>query len=207
MCAFAGRFREICEAELLIAMQKVEGSNPFSRFRKACICRSFCFGQSGSASASADNDWTIVPLADLASGPRVLLCSRFLATSTLDLLRPRAAERESTAPGWCSCATVTRLVDSGAGNLGGVRAAGAGSATVATRSPPDRSGMASARVGSLSRRLMRDGRGLLAPTPKVASARERARRDPRTRPRCGRGSEAETGPRRTPASVCQRASW
>jgi len=24
----------ICEAELLLAMQKVEGSNPFSRFKK-----------------------------------------------------------------------------------------------------------------------------------------------------------------------------
>ena len=30
-------------------MQKVVGSNPISRFRKACICRSFSFGQSAGA--------------------------------------------------------------------------------------------------------------------------------------------------------------
>jgi hypothetical protein len=34
MCAICRRFRGICEAELLIAMQKVEGSNPFSRLWK-----------------------------------------------------------------------------------------------------------------------------------------------------------------------------
>jgi hypothetical protein len=38
---FAGDFCILGAAGLLLAMQKVEGSNPFSRFHKACICRSF----------------------------------------------------------------------------------------------------------------------------------------------------------------------
>jgi hypothetical protein len=37
-------------------MQKVEGSNPFSRSKKACICRSFSFGQSLGSSASGRTD-------------------------------------------------------------------------------------------------------------------------------------------------------
>jgi hypothetical protein len=34
MSPICRRFGLICEAELLLAMQKVEGSNPFSRSRK-----------------------------------------------------------------------------------------------------------------------------------------------------------------------------
>jgi hypothetical protein len=41
---------------LLLAMQKVEGSNPFSRFQEGLHCRSLSLDQSGSASASGRTD-------------------------------------------------------------------------------------------------------------------------------------------------------
>jgi hypothetical protein len=53
---FAGLFNAGREARVLLAMQKVEGSNPFSRFEKGLHLQAFCFGQSDSASASADNE-------------------------------------------------------------------------------------------------------------------------------------------------------
>jgi hypothetical protein len=44
--AFAGDIGAEPEPYALLAMQKVEGSNPFSRFQKACVCRSFSLVQS-----------------------------------------------------------------------------------------------------------------------------------------------------------------
>ena len=96
---FAGISQQSARAELLLAMQKVEGSNPFSRFEKACICRSFSCAQSAGASASPDNDWTIVSAATRGRGQKVLLSRRFRAPSTLELLRPYRGSRVDRA-GW-----------------------------------------------------------------------------------------------------------
>jgi hypothetical protein len=41
------------ELQVLLAMQKVEGSNPFSRSLKACTCRPFSWAQSAAAGAAA----------------------------------------------------------------------------------------------------------------------------------------------------------
>jgi hypothetical protein len=75
---FSGRSRY----HLLLAMQKVEGSNPFSRSGKACICRPFSWTQSAGASASPDNDWTIVSAATRIRARKLLFSRRFRATST-----------------------------------------------------------------------------------------------------------------------------
>ena len=51
--------RDFCTqgaADLLLAMQKVVGSNPISRFRKTCICRSSSLRQSPCSSASGRTD-------------------------------------------------------------------------------------------------------------------------------------------------------
>jgi hypothetical protein len=44
------------ESRVLLAMQKVVGSNPISRSQKACICRPFLRAQSACASASGRTD-------------------------------------------------------------------------------------------------------------------------------------------------------
>jgi hypothetical protein len=61
---------------------------PSAASQKACICRSFSCAQSAGASASPDNDWTIVSVATRGRGRKVLFSRRFRATSTLELLRP-----------------------------------------------------------------------------------------------------------------------
>jgi hypothetical protein len=38
---FAGKFRAICSRQALLAMQKVEGSNPFSRSRETTVLQVF----------------------------------------------------------------------------------------------------------------------------------------------------------------------
>jgi hypothetical protein len=75
---------------------------PSAALEKARICRAFSWAQSSSASASPDNDRTIVSAATRGRGRKVLFSRRFRATSTLELLRPRRGSR-STAPGRCSC--------------------------------------------------------------------------------------------------------
>jgi hypothetical protein len=44
------------ETHVLLAMQKVEGSNPFSRFEKGLLCRSFSLRRSPCSSASGRTD-------------------------------------------------------------------------------------------------------------------------------------------------------
>ena len=56
MPVFAGDIGAEREPYALLAMQKVEGSKPFSRFAKACICRPFWFRQSPCSSASGRTD-------------------------------------------------------------------------------------------------------------------------------------------------------
>jgi hypothetical protein len=92
-------------------MQKVVGSNPISRFpKRPAFAGLFRCSSRVSASASLDNDWTIVSVATRGRGRKVLFSRRFRATSTWELLRP-CRDRESTAPGRCSCPRGTlRLV-------------------------------------------------------------------------------------------------
>jgi hypothetical protein len=53
---FPATLRAASGLQVLLAMQKVEGSNPFSRFRKGLICRSFSLAQSPCSSASGRTD-------------------------------------------------------------------------------------------------------------------------------------------------------
>ena len=76
------------DSRALLAMQKVEGSNPFSRFREGLHLQAFLLASPGSATASPDNDWTIVSAATRGRGRKVLFSRRFRATSTLEVLRP-----------------------------------------------------------------------------------------------------------------------
>ncbi len=67
---------------VLLAMQKVVGSNPISRFRKGLHLQVF-FVRAVGWCVSVVRQWLdSVPLADLATGRKVLLSSRFVATST-----------------------------------------------------------------------------------------------------------------------------
>src|SRR5215207_3200755 len=91
-----GRGSTACHAE----GRGFESLQPLSK--KACICRSFSWTQSAGASASPDNDWTIVSVATRMRDRKVLFSRRFRATSTLELLRPCSGST-STAPGRCSC--------------------------------------------------------------------------------------------------------
>jgi hypothetical protein len=67
-------------------MQKVEGSNPFSRFVKACDLQAFSCAQSAGAFASPGTKW--VPGGQCAAGAtqNKAVWRHFLMTRTIDLL-------------------------------------------------------------------------------------------------------------------------
>jgi hypothetical protein len=89
---FAGNLRTERGSYVLLAMQKVEGSNPFSRSRKGLhlqVFSSSLCAQSAGASASPGTQW--VPAARPqreALGNRPV-CRSFVGTRTCDLLRRR----------------------------------------------------------------------------------------------------------------------
>jgi hypothetical protein len=70
-------------------MQKVEGSNPFSRSQKACICRSFWPRQSDSASASPGTERGLTATPVWETLRKTLLCRHLLTTRTTDLFPGR----------------------------------------------------------------------------------------------------------------------
>jgi hypothetical protein len=93
-------------------MQKVEGSNPFSRFRKTCICRSFSLQQSLSSSVSGRTDSGLaVRRSSAASRNRPPLAGQFWFVRTEVILqacrtsgaRPAAAVTPSLAATTRSC--------------------------------------------------------------------------------------------------------
>jgi hypothetical protein len=73
--------------QVLLAMQKVEGSNPFSRFKKAAICRSFSLRQPASASASPCTQCGPARLDVPVGAEKDCICRSFADDRTTDLLR------------------------------------------------------------------------------------------------------------------------
>jgi hypothetical protein len=61
--SFAGNRRRKQTCALCLPCRRVEGSNPFSRFKKGLHLQDLFVWQSSSASASPDDDWTIVSAA------------------------------------------------------------------------------------------------------------------------------------------------
>jgi hypothetical protein len=72
-------------------MQKVEGSNPFSRFNKGLRLQAFSCAQSAGAFASRGTQWA--PAGQRAAGAiqNRLIRRHFLMTRTIDLLLIRSA--------------------------------------------------------------------------------------------------------------------
>jgi hypothetical protein len=72
--------------QALLAMQKVEGSNPFSRFQEGPHLQVFFVRESAGAFASPGTQW--VPGGQHAAGAsqNKSVCRHFLMTRTIDLL-------------------------------------------------------------------------------------------------------------------------
>jgi hypothetical protein len=87
-------------------MQKVEGSNPFSRFEKAFICGSFLCAQSARAFAFAGHPMGAPggqrPTGATQNKP---VCRHFLMTRTIDLLFIASASDAVAGAYACSLAT------------------------------------------------------------------------------------------------------
>ena len=78
-----------CERELLLAMQKVEGSNPFSRFVKACDLQAFSVSQVGKCVCIGVHPLWTGAGRTIESLPKALICRDFARPRTADLLQVR----------------------------------------------------------------------------------------------------------------------
>src|SRR5919198_3020514 len=79
-------FLDLGAVDLLLAMRKVEGSNPFSRFRKGPHLQAFSWAQSAGAFASPGTQWAPGGQNTAGATQNNPVCRHFLMTRTIDLL-------------------------------------------------------------------------------------------------------------------------